>query len=155
MINHDQLRDALELLHDGELGAQERAEVLSHLEGCHECQEVYQRWEQLSGIFFRSLMKPIPAQTEFFVQRVMERLNSSDPAPSVGWWPWLEDHCMVPALSMGLVAALLSILMVRPESIAPTDALFLINSQNHAAAQWVLPPDPANTGMMLLAPEEE
>lgn len=148
-MNHDQFREALSALHDKELDARESKEILSHLEQCADCREAHQRWEKIAGTFFRAPQPPGRAETEFFVQQVMKRLEPElSPAP-FGWWGWLEDRLMLPVLSVSLVAVLLSILMIQPESVASTDALLLVNAQNHSIGQWVLPPDPSNTDGML------
>lgn len=154
-MNHEQLRDALSALHDGELGAEDRKEILAHLERCSDCREAHQRWQRISGTFFRAPQKPSRAETEFFVQKAMERLESEESRTSAGWRRWVEDRLMLPVLGLGLALVLLSILIMRPESVAPPDALLLVDAQYHAVGELVLPPDPSKTGMLMLSSEEE
>ena len=108
-MNHEQLRDALPALHDGELGAEERKEILAHLEGCTDCREAFQRWERIAGTFFRPPEKPSRAETEFFVQKAMERLDSEESLANAGWRLWAENRLMLPVLGLGLAAVLLGI----------------------------------------------
>jgi anti-sigma factor RsiW len=137
------------------LGAEERKEILAHLEGCTDCREAFQRWERIAGTFFRPPEKPSRAETEFFVQKAMERLDSEESLANAGWRLWAENRLMLPVLGLGLAAVLLSILIVRPESVATPDALLLVDAQFHGVGELVLPPDPSKTGMLMLASEEE
>jgi len=84
----------------------------------------------------------------------MERLDVGSNAP-LDLSRWLENRWMIPVLSFGLAAFCLSIILSPSESLAPMDALFLVNAKNHEVGQWVLPPDPRTEENLLPFSTEE
>jgi len=76
-MNHDQLKEKIFEFTDAELSAGEAADVQAHLKTCAECQTALMQWQKTATVFFRSA--PAPEPSEYFVTRVMARLE--DPRP--------------------------------------------------------------------------
>lgn len=146
-MDHHQLREALFALHDGELEDAERKEVLAHLQECEGCRQDYRRWERIEGIFFCIPAKPSAVETEFFVRQMMENLEEQ-PSVDLAQPGWVA-RWMIPVLSMGVAALFLSIFRLRPESIAPMDVLFLMDSSSGRIQELVLSPDPSREDPLL------
>ena len=110
-MNHSGMKEKVYALCDGELKREARQEAETHLKDCPECSAMVERWKATAGLFFQ---KPQPAPSEFFVQRVMDRIEMWErplPAPrrsaSLRW--------LVPAL--GLAAVLFAVM--RPVQMQP------------------------------------
>jgi len=139
-MDHDNLRDRLPALHDGELGRKERTELLAHLAACAECRADQERWERVAGAFLRPPPPPTPAETAAFVRRVMARLRPQAPPEAGVPWPGAFIRWMSPALSFGLAMALVFIMWSGLKSAAPTDVLLLINGEASGLARMVSQP---------------
>lgn len=83
-MNHNQIKDALLEFYDGELTAAKATEIRSHLASCSECQAVLDEWKVTSAALFRSPLPPV--ESEFFVTRVMSRLNEAAQPSRVEAW---------------------------------------------------------------------
>ena len=150
-MNHQRLKEALQALHDGELGETDRAEASAHLAGCADCRQAYERWRRLAKAFFRAPAPPTPFQTESFVRGVMERLEPAE----VPFWERISAPLLIPALSFGLAGLLLSIAWPRAESIAPLDVLMLTDVQSPLTSSLLLPPAPGKADTLFSYGSEE
>ncbi len=131
MKNHAAMKENLYALYDGELVGAARREVELHLKGCLECRAVYARWEAAAEILFR---EPRALGSEFFVQRVMDRIEAVErkARPSL---PWVVSlRWLVPAV--GLAAALLFVIG-RPHP-APVSIESLLLEDAGRPVSWVL-----------------
>ena len=98
-MNHETIKEQLYAFYDGELDAIARQNLKTHLDGCLECREIYDRWSKTAKALFR---KTKPETSEFFVQQVMNRVRELPSYKrSFGWeisLPWL-----VPALGLAMM----------------------------------------------------
>ena len=148
-MNHEEMRDSLWELASGELDAEFRRTLETHLQSCSGCAGEYARVRRARAVLFKQPSATNRNETELFVQRVMARLPQS---PARSWLSWLDAPWTIPALSVGLAAACLSIVLSTP-NVAPTDTLLLLNSQDRTIAQWILPSDSSTGGTLALFPE--
>jgi len=138
-MNHEQLKDKLHALHDGEAGPGERAELLAHLASCSSCRSEHERWERLAGAFFRAAPRPAEGETELFAARVMARIRA-EPREEATPWAWAGLRWMAPALGFALAAAFLLAMWPAPERLAPDDVLLLTGGEASALEAWVSQP---------------
>jgi anti-sigma factor RsiW len=89
-MNHDQLKNNITALIDGELPEGIRQKTEAHLAGCHECQAEVQLWKSISHHLFQAEEK---FNSGLFTQKVMtkiENLNQSEnnhrPLESITRW---------------------------------------------------------------------
>ncbi len=141
-MDHAAMKDKVFALYDGELGQEARQEVEAHLKGCLECRAMYERWRTTARAFFK---EPRPVPSEFFVQRVMDRIELWErPLPAPG--PYARLRWLVPAL--GLAAVLFA--MMRPaQTQQPVSVEMLLLEGTPGPASWVLSNATPNTDQML------
>jgi anti-sigma factor RsiW len=90
-MNHEEIRQQLWALYDGQLTEAEKVPWDSHLRDCAECRLLLSEWKNAAQTLF-----PIPdlpdATGELFVQRVMARVHDlPELQPASGWksfLPW-------------------------------------------------------------------
>lgn len=82
-MTHDEFKDKVLMLHDGELPAGERPEVERHLASCAECRAALDGWKAAARTFFR---KPAAEPSEAFVAAVMARIDTEK-----GWLETLRE----------------------------------------------------------------
>ena len=119
-MDHKTLKERLFALYDGELEAAEREKMRSHLDGCLECRELYERWTKTAKVFFKA---PKSGTSEFFVQRVMDRIHTLE-APkhrAPGWNVSLQ--WLVPAVG-GLALLFLAVVLPAPQTVSIDAMLF-------------------------------
>ncbi len=129
-MDHAVLKEKVFALYDGELSGEERQQVGAHLQECAECRGRVERWTAVAKVFFK---EPRPLASEFFVQRVMDRIGLLNrPRPALQWniaWRWL-----VPAL--GATAALLLMLNQPAQRAVSIETLLLGNTEEPVS--WML-----------------
>ena len=146
-MNHALMKEKAFALYDGECAEDARREVEIHIEGCSECRAMMERWKATARVFFK---EPKPLESEFFVHRVMERIEIES-RPRLDFWrkayiPWL-----VPML--GLAAALFFIV---PSGQQPVSVETLLFEGNSSVASWVLSnKTPTTDDVLLFAMEEQ
>src|SRR4051812_13518881 len=94
-MNHEEWKEKISSLLDGELPADEGAAVENHRRECAECDALARNWGNISRAFFTA---PVERSSEEFVQSVMARIPQSSrdavggglPAVQAGWkrWAW-------------------------------------------------------------------
>ncbi len=131
-MNHAAMKEKVFALYDGELDPGARQDVEAHLGGCLECRAMHERWKRAAGVFFR---EPPPLSSEFFVQRLMDRIELSErPLPVIRWAASLR--WLVPAL--GLAAALCAFLLWPIQARQPVSVEMLLLEGTPGPASWVL-----------------
>ncbi len=128
-MDHAAIRERVFAFYDGELAGDARQEVEAHLQGCPECRAMVERWTATAGVFFK---KPQPDTSEFFVQRVMDRIETQQrPRPALRWR--VELRWLVPAL--GLTAMLFVVMQPAQQ---PVSVEMLLLGDTGGATSWVL-----------------
>src|SRR5438067_578365 len=112
-MNHEELRDSLWDLFDQTIDVAHRREIENHLGACGECRAAYALIDRARSTLLRRPAEPTRTETELFVQRTMARLSGETAYTP---WRWLEAPWTLPTLSLGFVAACLSILLAPPDS---------------------------------------
>ena len=148
-MNHEELKDKLHALHDGEISPGERAELLAHLSVCSSCRLEHERWERIAGAFLRAAPPPAQSETEIFVGRVMARIHAELPEETAAPWSWAGMRWMAPALGFALAMAFLLAMWPGPELIAPEDAALLTEGEAGGWASWVSQSSPPTADDML------
>ncbi len=139
-MNHALMKEKVFALYDGECADDARREVEIHIEGCSECRAMMERWKATAPVFFK---EPRPLESEFFVHRVMERIEiETQPRPV--FRRKIYVRWLIPAL--GLVAALL---LIVPSVQQPVSVETLLFEGNPSAASWVLSNKTPTTDEML------
>ncbi|MGH7273967.1 MAG: anti-sigma factor family protein [Nitrospiria bacterium] len=133
-MDHEQFKQNLFELYDGELSATEHFEVLSHLKDCLECQQTYTNWEKIAKTFFRP---PRPQTSELFVQRVMEQVDILSDSGWIKWRP-VVVRWLAPTFGFGIAAFLLFIRLANQEPVISTEGLLLANGPEGIPSQWIL-----------------
>ena len=126
-MDHKKWREAVLSLKDGEVSLEERRAAQAHLASCAECREEQEGWKRISGALF----SPEPVlRTDIFVQKVMARIEESEPRPAVWRWAFL-----LPTLAMA--ASLLLFIPGREQTAeVSTDALLTADAGTSPA--WLL-----------------
>jgi|SRR5579859_3578696 len=92
-MSHDQLREKLWALYDGELSIPERRELEHHLEDCEECLQALSQWQKTSAALFPKA-EPFKLSGEVFTQRVMAQVRPLPHPNKLSFWrsflPWLS-----------------------------------------------------------------
>lgn len=148
-MDHDKIRLALAAFRDGESNETERLAVRGHLEGCPGCRLELSRLENLARLFFKPAPRPSARRSEAFASAVMARLEAAEPAAGSGRPLWRQGPWLVSVLGLGLAALFFFALAPAPESLAPTDALFLLDARDRSVGEYVLPPDPGRPADLL------
>lgn len=144
-MDHEEIRERLFELYDGELRPEERALLEAHLKACPDCCRAHESWGRIAGALFAA---PEPPISEAFVGKVMARLDAGAASaglaagPGLGRGPlaWLGSYrpWSAPAYGLGLAAALLAISLARrAEPVLPED-LLLAGAREDAAVEWLL-----------------
>ena len=93
-MSHDQLREKLWALYDGELSIPERRELEHHLEDCEECLLTLSQWQRTSAALFPKAESP-KLSGELFTQKVMAQVRSLPQPKKLSWWrgflPWMTS----------------------------------------------------------------
>ena len=128
-MNHTVMKEKIFALYDGELTGEARKEAEAHLKECSECGTMVEGWTAAAKTFFK---EPKPMESEFFVRRVMDRIESSvKPRPAFRRNIYLR--WLVPAL--GVAAVLFAIGQPVRRSVS-IEALLL--EEIPRPASWVL-----------------
>lgn len=85
-----------------------------------DAKQAHGRWKRLTAAFFKPSKPPTAFETEAFVSRVMGRLEAE--RAHQAWW---TGRWLVPALGVGLAAALLVVSRTASDSTLPLDAQLL------------------------------
>ena len=125
-MDHQTIKEQLFALYDGELDAAARKEIESHLGGCTECREIYERWTKTAKAFFKA---PTVHPSEFFVRQVMGRIQGSEVPRRVPTWN-ITLRWLVPVIG---VAAMFFVVMRPAPNLFSMDAL-LLGSQDMGAS---------------------
>lgn len=108
--------------------------------GFKDAKAAHARWKRLTAAFFAPPKAPTPFETEAFVSRVMARVKAE--AAPAAWW---MARWLVPALSVGLAAALLLVGLTGSDSALPLDAQLLAGNDSAigqlASSQALLMPE--------------
>jgi anti-sigma factor RsiW len=148
-MNHEELKDKLHALHDGELSSGERAELLAHLAACSACRSEQERWKHIAGAFLRAAPSPAEGETERFTARVMARIHAEIPEETAAPWSWAGLRWMAPALGFALATAFLLAIWPGPEFPAPEDVAVLTEGEAGGLAAWVSEPAAPTTDDLL------
>ncbi len=129
-MNHTTMQANVSALYDGELSAQERRVVLTHLKTCAACRQLHHASARLTAtLFWRAEAPPSDA----LVQRVMDRI-AEVPAMRRSWWPVIDVGWLVPAL--GLAVSLL--VLVGPiQQAVSVEALLLADGRESLATPGI------------------
>ena len=136
-MNHEELKDKLHALHDGEISPGERAELLAHLSACSSCRSEHERWERIAGAFLRAAPSPAGSETERFTARVMARIHAELSEETASPWYQAGMRWMTPTLGFALAMALLLAMWPGPELPAPEGAALLTEGEAGGLASWV------------------
>lgn len=117
--DHEEIKEALSELRDGELAEPAKAEILAHLRDCADCAAAY-RGLSLLGDLFRVPERAAARNTERFVAMVAARsrppLAASADRSRLSRW-------LIPALSAGVASVFFAI--ANQEASAALDELFV------------------------------
>ena len=131
-MNHAAMKEKVCALYDGELDPSACQEVEAHCGGCLECRAMHERWKRAAGVFFQ---EPPRLSSEFFVQRVMDRIELWERPLSVSRRT-VSLRWLVPAL--GLAAALCVLLLWPVQARQPVSVEMLLLEGTPGPAAWVL-----------------
>lgn len=137
-MDHDQWSDAVFCLRDGQLSGEEKRAAEAHLASCALCREEQERWSRLAGGLFRPGPDP---RAEFFVQKVMARLEEPERRWTFSWPRWLAVAA-IPAL-----AALMISVSPGGEPEPSTETLLL--AQGQPGPSWAFSKDAPGTDEFL------
>jgi len=122
---HEDIKERLAALHDGEIGPAESAQLRAHLNACPECRASYQHWQSLARVFLRAPSLPQHYNTEAFVCKVLARLTPEESARPEASWPWASWRWLVPAMSFAVAVS--AVLIAWPDSrLAPPEDVTLL-----------------------------
>ena len=142
-MNHAAMKEKVFALYDGELDPSARQEVEAHCGECLECRAMQQHWKAAAGVFFR---EPPPLSSEFFVQRVMDRIELWErPLPAARRNAPLR--WLVPAL--GLAAGLFVLLLWPMQAQQPVSVEMLLLEGTPGPTSWVLSNETPTADQML------
>ncbi len=152
-MKHEDFRERIDEMRDGELPDPLKTEFTAHLAACGLCRQDYERRASLAWRLFRPAEAPSAARVEAFTRAVMEKIpgQASAPAPRAGAWRNL--WWVVPSLGFALAALILALRRGAPALMVPLDSQLLIGSHS-TVAEMVAPLDPANS-QRLVAVEEQ
>ncbi len=139
-MDHAALQAQVFALHDGELTGAARQAAETHLRECAACQALAARWQATADALFAAPRTRAMPASEFFVQRVMNRLQDASRAPAMArprlaWratWRWL-----IPVPALGL-AVLVAMLLVRPATTSSISVEALLLEHLSGPAAWTL-----------------
>lgn len=132
-MNHEELKESVFALHDGELADAEHRETESHLEGCAECRLTLENWKKISVALFHE-EAPV---SEAFVQRVMEAI----PPSAVGRRPSaISLRWLAPAFGMAILALILIFAKPAAEPVS-AEALLLADGREGAVTELAFLPE--------------
>jgi len=90
-MTHEEIREQLWTLYDGQLTREEKAPLEAHLRDCDGCRLMLSEWESASKALFPTPEWP-SADGEIFVQKVMARVQALPELQAVSGWkgflPW-------------------------------------------------------------------
>ncbi len=133
-MDHAAIREQVFALYDGELAGPARQEAEDHCRQCAECRALYGRWAAMAKTLFRN---PQVVPSEFFVQRVMDRVELLERSRQVVLRPAMEWRWFVPALGMAAVALCL-VLQPQRRPVSLEGLLFI---EVPSPSSWVLSND--------------
>ncbi|MCH7477083.1 MAG: zf-HC2 domain-containing protein [SAR324 cluster bacterium] len=119
-MNHDEIREKVLLLRDGNLPGPERAEIDNHLKGCPPCRKTAADLERVGALI---TSQPEPDPSENFVNAVMGRIEEGD--ARIGGLGTIElpFRWWAPAFAVGMAALALVALPALEEPRGPVEAL--------------------------------
>jgi len=120
-MEHEEIREKVLLLRDGELSASERIAVEEHLKGCPACRELHEAVCRIVPMLFN---EPSPPSSEAFVLDVMARIEQEDAAQPVESMVELPFRWWAPAFSVGLAAAVLLAASPRRQEPVTVESIF-------------------------------
>ena len=127
MTDHAQMKEKLFALYDGELEGPAKVEAEGHLNECAQCRTLFEGWSKTAKMLFP---EPEPLESEFFVRRVMERVNALDALRPVSRKHYLR--WLVPALGLATL-----FLVLRQPVQEPLSVEMLLLSDVSGPASWV------------------
>jgi len=126
-MNHNQLKELVYSLFDGELDPANQQEAKKHWESCEECRDEVKDWEKISHLLFQETTLQ---ENPYFAQKVMRALEDENPpSPARSLWDWL-----IPSLGFGVAAVLLFLSFFPTSEIISADDFLTANG---AAAESV------------------
>lgn len=110
MMRCDTVKECLDALRDGTLGAQEAEEVRQHLVGCRSCAAEWEVTEELRAVIRERASRPAAPAA---LREAMASLLEQKPAP-VGWFARLQKTFRRQPLAAMAVAAAMVLLVLLP-----------------------------------------
>ncbi|MDE1976932.1 MAG: zf-HC2 domain-containing protein [Elusimicrobia bacterium] len=152
-MKHENFRELIDEMRDGDLPDQLKKEFAAHLSACDACRRDYERRLSLVRRLFRPAEAPSAAQVEAFTRAVMEKIPGQADAAAPRMGAWRNLWWIVPSLGFALAALILALRRGAPALMVPLDSQLLIGSHS-TVAEMVAPLDPANS-RRLVAVEEQ
>lgn len=151
-MEHQEIREKLAAFRDPETGEEERREMTAHLETCEECRGIFSRWERISSALART---PMPAPSEAFVDRVMDRIHAFEqPEEAAAVRPaWGLPRWMMMALGYGLGIFLMVLAIEQRQLTVNSDSVLLSDVPQNA--QWSFAAQPPESGQVFGAAKED
>ncbi len=147
-MDHKTIQDKLFLLADGELPENERQAIVSHLDDCGECAGLILQWRKVQETLGPA---SLPEPSEVFVFTVLDRLEPRRrPEPILN--PRRLAAWLLPRLSLGLTALLISLMLIRPQVVIATESLLLARSPE--GDSWEFSPESPDVGLLFGQPRD-
>ncbi len=147
-MDHRTIQDKLFLLGDGELPENERRILLSHLNDCGECATLILQWRKVQETLGPA---SLPEPSEVFVYSVLDRLEPHR-APEPIFNPQRLAGWLLPRLSLGLTAILVTLMLIRPQTVIATESLLLARSPE--GSDWEFSRESPDVELLFSQPQE-
>ncbi len=143
-MEHQEIMEKLTAFRDPEMPESEKREITAHLEICAECRNLFSRWERLSAGLRRTAL---PEASDFFVSRVMKRLDAlEEPEPErVSGWRlprWL-------VMSIGYAFGISLMFLAIANRQTPVNAAVVLLSDVPQSEQWTFVSETPDSGQVL------
>lgn len=144
-MNHEEIKDKLAALYDGELPESEQGALRSHIGQCPECREEYRGWERIATSLFQA---PEVKASESFAEEVMVKIEALEEPVSAPDWGGLA-RWLVSAFALGSVALFLFLSTPNGEMPVTTETLLLANGFEGATSEWMFYPEAPDSNELL------
>jgi anti-sigma factor RsiW len=127
-MNHEQIKEKIFSLYDGEAPAEDREALEAHLQGCSDCRAELARWGQIrSGILL-----PLKVEySEAFVHQVMRKVRSYESIR----WPQMV-RWLVPALALS-VSGFAGVMVYNLQPSLSTESLLMSGPEQTLSHEWL------------------